>query len=553
MSAAAAAPRPSQDSHALLKAAVEATGMGVWEMNIATGQIFWSERCNELFFLSPSTQITYRDFLDTLHAEDWQRTDALVRRAFTQESGGRYRTQYRVVNRQQPEAVRWIEATGLAYFNAQGQAERFVGTVADVTADKLQDSEFRFLADTVPDFVWTARPDGQLDYYNRRFFEYTGLPEQDPATIDWLRLLHPNDQPRIAQQWAHCVQTGQPYEMEFRLLNRQGEYRWQLARGRCRRTEDGQIQRWYGATVDIEDQKHTQQILRSSEQRYELAALATDDAIWDWNLATHTVVWNPAIERVFGYGPADVAPTVQWWHNHIHPEDAERVVQGIQLVIDSPEQVSWQDTYRFRRANGTYAYVLDRGHIARNEQGQATRMIGTMHDVTAEREAQQALHQSEARFRQIAEVTPMIVWEADAQGNTTYLSPHWQQFTTTAEGLGLTWNEFVHPDDQQPFMEAWQAAVRDGVPFSSEVRLRVAATGEYRWYLDRAVPVRSAQNDVLQWIGAATDIQEQKELLMQLERAYSDLEAKVAFRNFDLEQQVRELRQQLEKSAGAHS
>jgi PAS domain S-box-containing protein len=172
-------------------------------------------------------------------------------------------------------------------------------------------------------------------------------------------------------------------------------------------------------------------------------------------------------------------------------------------------------------------------------------MIGAMQDVTQAYEARQALAQSEARFRQLAEATPMIVWEADAQGNTTYLSPRWSKFTNSADGLGLGWKEFVHPTDQQGLMDAWQQAVRTAQPFSHEMRLRVAATGEYRWHLDRAVPVLDAQGQVLQWVGAATDIQEQKQLLEQLESAYSDLEAKVAFRNFDLEQQVRELRQQL--------
>lgn len=534
----------SDDSVALLKTAVEATGMGVWEMNVSTGQILWSERCNELFFLPPGTRITYRDFLDTLHADDWQRTDALVRRAFVQESGGRYHTQYRVIDRQNPAQVRWIEATGLAYFNTEGQAVRFVGTVLDVTGQKEEESEFRFMADTVPDFVWTARPDGQLDYYNRRFFEYTGLPEQDPATIDWLQLLHPDDQPRIAAAWAVCVQTGQPYEIEFRLRAQGGAYRWLLARARCRRNAEGDIVRWYGATVDIEEQKSAQQTLRRSEQRYELAALATDDAIWDWNLLTNDVHWNPAIHRVFGYSPDAVEETSQWWYDHIHPDDAERVVHGIHAAIDGG-QASWQDEYRYRRADGSYARVLDRGYIGRDEQGQATRMIGAMQDVTVQTEAQQALRQSEARFRQLAEATPMIVWEADAEGNTTYLSPRWEKFTTTAEGLGLGWQEFVHPADQGPFMQAWQEAVRTGQPFSHEIRLRVAATGEYRWHLDQAAPIRDVEGRILQWVGAATDIHEQKQLQEQLERSYSDLEAKVAFRNFELEQQVRELRQQL--------
>ncbi|MDF7814755.1 PAS domain-containing sensor histidine kinase [Hymenobacter sp. YC55] len=128
----------------------------------------------------------------------------------------------------------------------------------------------------------------------------------------------------------------------------------------------------------------------------------------------------------------------------------------------------------------------------------------------------QRAEQSEARFQRLAETTPMVVWEANAEGHTTYLSPHWERFTSADNGQGLGWKEYMHPDDQAAFLEAWLTAVRSAQPFQAEMRLRIAATGEYRWHLDRAVPVFDAAGHVTQWVGAAIDIHELKHLQQTL-------------------------------------
>lgn len=128
----------------------------------------------------------------------------------------------------------------------------------------------------------------------------------------------------------------------------------------------------------------------------------------------------------------------------------------------------------------------------------------------------QRAEQSEARFQRLAETTPMVVWEANAEGHTTYLSPHWERFTSAANGQGLGWKEYMHPEDQASFLQAWLTSVRTAQPFQAEMRLRIAATGEYRWHLDRAIPVFDAAGQVTQWVGAAIDIHELKHLQQTL-------------------------------------
>ena len=139
---------------------------------------------------------------------------------------------------------------------------------------------------------------------------------------------------------------------------------------------------------------------RETEERYRLAVLATNDAVWDWQLADGHVVWNRALGALFGH--TDTETDAAWWLDHIHPEDRGRIERGIHAVIDGGGN-SWSDGYRFRRANGSYAEVFDRGTVLRDEAGQPLRMIGAMLDLSERQRAEAALRESERQFRTLFE------------------------------------------------------------------------------------------------------------------------------------------------------
>jgi len=139
-----------------------------------------------------------------------------------------------------------------------------------------------------------------------------------------------------------------------------------------------------------------------THERYRLAAKATNDAIWDWDLQANHVLWNEALEEAYGHSLSSIETTGDWWIAQIHPDDRARIDASIHAVIDGTAS-AWTDEYRFRRVDGTYAEVLDRGHVIRNANGQAIRMIGAMLDTSRMRSAETALRQSEERFRTILE------------------------------------------------------------------------------------------------------------------------------------------------------
>jgi PAS domain S-box-containing protein len=148
-----------------------------------------------------------------------------------------------------------------------------------------------------------------------------------------------------------------------------------------------------------------QQALRLSEERYRLVMRATNDVIWDWDLATDELLWNEGLEVTFGYRLNEVPRVIRFWHDHVHPDDRDRVIRGIESVLEGGGD-RWMDEYRFLRADGGVATVLDRGIVARGADGRATRMIGSMQDISERKAAEEALRESEERFRALHETSP---------------------------------------------------------------------------------------------------------------------------------------------------
>jgi PAS domain S-box-containing protein len=134
--------------------------------------------------------------------------------------------------------------------------------------------------------------------------------------------------------------------------------------------------------------------LRESQERFQFVARATNDAVWDSDLVSEALWWNEGIQTLFGYTPEEVGPDVSWWYEQIHPEDRDRVVSDIHAAIDRGAE-SWSAEYRYRRADGSYAQVFDRGYVLHDGDGRATRMIGAMMDITQRKQLEDELRQAQ--------------------------------------------------------------------------------------------------------------------------------------------------------------
>ncbi len=284
---------------------------------------------------------------------------------------------------------------------------------------------------------------------------------------------------------------------------------------------------------DITDVRQAGEGLRTSEERFRLLANATNDAIWDWDLATNGVWWNEGFEKLFGYRREDVDPTAKSWTDCIHPDDLARVTAGIHHVIEHGGE-SWADEYRFRRLDGDYAYVLDRGHVIRDGAGVAVRMIGGMTDLTERKETENALRESNEKFHLLADNITDAFWiRSPDMRQLHYVSPAferiWGRSATILYGNPQQWTDFTHPEDRERVVPIFAALTRDAASVDIEYRI-VRPDGEIRWIRARGFQVRDAAGTLIHLTGIATDITGRKLAELEISQTTRALHAEIVER-----------------------
>ena len=275
------------------------------------------------------------------------------------------------------------------------------------TEEALRESEqlYRYTVELSQQIVWTLTPDDPPVPSGDRFSRVTGTPSGANMEEVLRDAIHPDDRDRTLSHWERAVTAGVPCVQEFRMRVADGSYRMFTSRAVPRLDETGKIVRWYGFIEDITEQKEAMEALRQAEERYRLAARATNDAIWDWNLSTDGLAWSDAAAAYLGNLPLDDS-TIQWWEGAIHPDDRPRVVRSIRNAIKSDKN-RWSAAYRLRKADGDYAYVYDRGFIIRDENGQALRAVGAVVDLTERRRAEAELRRTQAELIHVSRVSAM--------------------------------------------------------------------------------------------------------------------------------------------------
>jgi PAS domain S-box-containing protein len=248
-----------RDSEERARLALDSGEFGSWEYDVLGDRVVGSLRHKEIFGdLAAADGVGARRYLDRVVPEDFPRVTAGI--AHMIETGADWRADFRITHGTGGE--RWIEIRAKAQFDAGGKVTRLLGTTADITERKraeaalvASEAQFRTLAQAMPNQVWTARPDGMLDWFNERCLSYSGRTAAELAGTGWTVMVHPDEVPNAARKWAAALQSGENYETEFRLLRADGVYRWYIARAVALRGADGAVVRWIGTNTDIEDQK----------------------------------------------------------------------------------------------------------------------------------------------------------------------------------------------------------------------------------------------------------------------------------------------------------
>ena len=260
---------------------------------------------------------------------------------------------------------------------------------ADI-ALRNSEARFRSLIENSSDEVSIVSADGSLLYESPSSNPTLGYESEEFLNKSLFELIHPDDLERVQHQFAQLLQDPNQHPRDrFRLLHRDGTWRWVEAVGTNLLSEPA-VQGIVVNYHDVTERVQVEARLQASESRYRLATRATNDVIWEWNPQTNQLTWAENAQFVFGYLPEDIGPDAAWWDDHIHPEDRQRVISRLDAFVNGGELV-WLDEYRFLMKNGSYATISDHAYIDRDLNGQATRLIGAMSDITNRKQAEERI------------------------------------------------------------------------------------------------------------------------------------------------------------------
>jgi PAS domain S-box-containing protein len=354
--------------------------------------------------------------------------------------------------------------------------------------------------------------------------------------------VHPEDIGRVEDSLQHAVDTGQEYVAEFRFILPDGTARWLLGRGGKLLGENGDLIGLSGINMDITDRKlaeqrlvETARVLQEHESQLAMVFSAASMGDFSWEIERDQVFCHASIWEMYGEDPQhppESHPTA-WFLQRVHPEDVPVLRQALNHVAQRGAALDMD--FRIMLSGRPLRWVQVRGSAIRDEQGKTIRLKGLNIDITARKQAELKLRQSEEQFRLLANSIPQVVWTARPDGTIDYYNDQWYAMTgfDRTSSKGEQWHPIVHPDDLVRTAERWAESIVAGQPFEIECRYWDVRHQDFRWHLARGLPIRDAAGHIIRWVATSTDIHEQRAARELLER-------QVALRTEDLRRSLQE-------------
>lgn len=372
----------------------------------------------------------------------------------------------------------------------------------------------RRITDSLPALIHTARPDGHIDFFNRRWLEYLGLRLEDLEGWKWTAVIHPDDLDGILEKWRAALASGEPFLHETRVRRADGKYRWMLHHKVALRDEKGEIVKWYGSSLDIEERKTAEEQLRRNAQELQRSEFYLAEGqrlahMGSWAFGPDGFdYWSPELFRMYGLDPASKPPGLQEYLDRVHPHDRESMADLIKGILAKPS--TFDAAKRIVRPNGEVRYIRCAGAPAVENQN-LKKYVGSAIDVTEHELLTQELRRREAYLAEAQRLshtgsfgwkpdTGELIWSAE-----TYRIFEYDRSVTPTIDLVV---QRVHPEDRADVQSVIERASRGASDFEHAYRL-LLPDGRVKHVHALAHATQNASGN-REFVGAVTDITEQR-------------------------------------------
>jgi PAS domain S-box-containing protein len=333
--------------------------------------------------------------------------------------------------------------------------------------------------------------------------------EFDGTFEQFHRLILPEDVADYDAAQARLSSTHPVFEAEYRIRRPDGEVRWIYSRGRLDTDATGAHTGRSGIVMDVTDEHAATERSAETGALLRIAGKVAQLGGWTIQLPSRALTWSDETCAIHDL-PAGYQPTLDEGIGYFPPEYRAEVLAYVTAC--ERDGTGYDFEVPKITATGRRIWVRSIGEAVRDADGRIVALQGAFQDISTRRHAEQALRDSEAQLRTLAESMPQMVWMTRPDGWNTYVNQRWVDYTglSLEDGYGHGWTTSFHPDDRHRAWDAWQLAIAGGDYGDVESRLR-AADGSYRWMLIRALPLRDGAGDIVKWIGTCTDIDDLKQ------------------------------------------
>ena len=419
----------------------------------------------------------------------------------------------------------WVDATVFSDPKDSGQSARYIVVWVDITDRKLaekalrqSEARYRAIGESMDYGVWICDSEGRNTYVSDSLLNLVGYTQEQFSNFGWHGVVHPDEADAAVAAWKECVRTGGQWEWEFKFRGVDGQWHVVLGRGAPVRDDEGDLCGWAGINVDITKLKQTEQALRESEARYRVIGESLNYGVWTCDSTGRNTYVSDSFLKLVGLTREQCAEF--GWAEMLHPDDREATVKAWVECVRTGSL--WDCEHRFKGVDGLWHYTLARGMPVKDAEGKVLGWAGINLDISRQKQAEQALRESEGRYRAIGESLNYGVWLCEPDGRNTYTSDSFLKLVgmTQEQCSNYGWGDVLHPDDAEATLMAWKECVRTGGIWDREHRFK-GIDGKWHHVLARGAPVKNGDGQVLGWAGINLEIDRLKET----EQALADSEA----------------------------